>query len=83
MASGVDFAHLATSMNLAYPSTINGQEILEEDYNEDFEPTDEGLFMQTLKLAMGRTSPKMLIYDAALCLLFRCDRVLRPVGFGS
>ena len=83
MASGVDFAHLASGMNLAYPSTINGQEILEEDYNEDFEPTDEGLLMQTLKLAMGRTSPNMLIYDVALCLLFRCDRVLRPVGFGS
>ena len=80
MASGVDFAHLATGMNphmnLAYPSTINGQEILEEDYNEDFEPTDEGLFLYTRTSAMGRTSHDMLIYNVALCYHLRSDRVL-------
>jgi len=40
MASGIELAHLPTGM---FSSTINGQEILEEEYNEDFEPTDEGL----------------------------------------
>ena len=40
MASGIELAHLPTGM---FSPFINGQEILEEEYNEDFEPTDEGL----------------------------------------
>ena len=40
MASGIELAHLPSGM---FSSIINGQEILEEEYNEDFEPTDEGL----------------------------------------
>ena len=39
MASGMELAHLPSGM---FSSLINGQEILEEEYNEDFEPTEEG-----------------------------------------
>lgn len=58
MASGIELAHLPTGM---FSSIINGQEILEEEYNEDFEPTDEGLLLlydNNIYLIdkMGRTS---------------------------
>ena len=35
----MELAHLPSGM---FSSIINGQEILEEEYNEDFEPTEEG-----------------------------------------
>ena len=59
MASGVELAHLPSGM---FSSIINGQEILEEEYNEDFEPTEEGLSLFSndevyLIDKMGRTSP--------------------------
>ena len=59
MASGIELAHLPSEM---FSSIINGQEILEEEYNEDFEPTEEGLSLFSndevyLIDKMGRTSP--------------------------